>query len=247
MTPVPTLLLLSALVAGAEPLPAQAVSVTTGGDPCTLVEGLAGQTAPVRSARSVRGAFKALDRAGSSAAKLGKAHDQLATVLGAMLKASQTVFHPAGVPFRDWEAKHRKKARAFLERHVRGRGAVLRVGVGGFEPQPPVRAALQWAACRSARLDLAIAYGRRASADDESAARAFAALLLLVTDRRGEAAELAPRLKGEGFLVSWVLAELAAEPDERRRRHAEAGRRVITPAQHAAWQDQADRLGLGTP
>jgi hypothetical protein len=127
------------------------------------------------------------------------------------------------------------------------RTPVLRIGDVGFEPVPGLRAVLLYAACRGGDRESAIRWARRATADDEGAARAFGALLLLEAGRREEARELGPALTGDSFLVAFVQAELADDDDARRAAHAAARRRIGSASASEAIASQARRLGLGKP
>ena len=239
---VTVLLLALAAPASAAPAP----TALTGGDPCTLIEGLPSASAPIRKAKAVKGAFRALDKAVKKPARFGDAHAQLAKAVAKALAESEGVFHP-GVPFREWKKKHRDKAQKFMTKYVMGREPILRVGVVGFEPVPALRAAMMWAACRAGETEAAIRYGRRATAEDEGPARGFAALLLLATGRSEEAAELGPRVSGHGCLAAFVAAALTSDADERRRRLGDASRRVSTPAQQTAVETLRSAKGSEAP
>lgn len=234
------IVLLALSAAGASDAVAHA-SALTGGDPCALLEGLPDARDPLRTAGAVRRIFKSFERAGSDQRKLGKVHDALMSKLSGALDEATRVFHPKGVAPRKWGDKERARARAYLDKWAGGPRPILRVGDVGFEPVPGLRATLMYTACRSGRPDLAIAYGRRATNDDEGPARAFAALLQLESGNIEHARELLEGLAGDSFLVAWIQAEFAADAEAFRRTHATARRRTGTPAQAGAIDAQARR------
>lgn len=225
---------------------ARGQSPVIGGDPCELIEGLPGKDAPLRRVPALAGAFRHLARAGTDPKRNQRVHRDLAKALTRLLAQAARVFHPDDSP-RRWSDAKRKRAQRYLRKHVLGRVPVLRVGRVGFEPQPGLRAALMASACWAGNRGAALRYGRGATAPDEGAARAFAATLLLVDGRAAEAIELVDGLDGDGFLASWVTAELASDPTVRFAAHARAKRRISSPAQERAIRAQEERWSRQPP
>ncbi len=228
-------LLYGGLARGAEPAPRALAGVAA----CTLIEGSPDAIDPIRRARPFRAAFSALDRAGSAARANKAALGRFERALDRLMGQARRVFHPE-----DPAALDREAARAFLERYVFGRKAVLRIGEERFEPRPEIATAMALAACRAGEPGVAVRLARRLTGAQDAPLRSLAALLLLDMGRPAEAAELAGSLGEAGFLGPWVGAELTDDPAERRRLHALAARRVSTPDQRTAVAEQRRRHGL---
>ena len=209
-----------------------------GGDACQLIEGLPEPTDPVRKAKPFRKAFRVFEKAGLHRKKLRKAYAAFDKTLDKLLQKARAVFDPVGGPVA------RKPAARFLEQYVLTKRPALQIGPERFEPVAGVRAAFVFSACMSGNRDAAIAIARRARGKDEARMTAWAALLLLEADRRAEATELLQRFESRGFLAPWVRAELATDAEKRQLAHRAAAARAVTPAQQAAVQSQATRLGF---
>jgi hypothetical protein len=225
-------------VAGAETI--------TGGDPCDLVEALPGPKDPIRKRRELRQAFAALDRSGHNTARYKKAHTALLKPLLKALKEAADIFHAHQNPDakRKWKPKDQTRAQRFLKKYVQGGAPMLQIGMFGFEPQPSLRAALMWSACRAGDRKTAIALGRQATSKEEASARAYAALLLLTDGQSDQARELLGSMSGSSFLVAWLKAELKKKRGARQKAHSKAKRRGDNPVQKAALEAQSQRYGL---
>jgi len=212
----------------------------TGGDPCSLLEGLPPTGHPARQG-PYKAQFKALDKAGRNARKMLRVHKAFAKKVAKLLAAGAKVFHPG----KNKTVKS-KRAQRFLEKHVLGPRAALVIADDRFEPPMAVWAAMIWSACRGGRVDVALEQARRAGRTHPSLA-AFATLLLLDAGKTVQARHLLPEVAQaggdyHGFLATFVAAELAKTAPRRRRLHARASRRVSTPDQGEAVRRQAARL-----
>ncbi|MBD90861.1 MAG: hypothetical protein CL940_11015 [Deltaproteobacteria bacterium] len=210
------------------------------GDLCRLIEGLPGAKDPVRRAATFRRAIRGLqgdlrsttEGRELSAARASKHLKSLEAALAKTLAQARKAFRRG--EDEAWGRSHQSRAKKFLKGQVFNRSAVLRVGEFGFEPSPPVRASLMWAACWAGDATRLITYGRGATHADEGGARAMAALTLLQVGRTAEAKELLESLTGESFLAAYAQSKLAKSKERRRRQRALAKRRATTPWQRAS-------------
>ena len=210
------------------------------GDLCRLIEGVPDAKDPVRRAATFRRAIRGLqgdlrstmEGRDMSASRASKHLQNLEAALAKTLAQARKAFRRG--EDEAWGRSHQSRAKKFLKGQVFNRSAVLRVGEFGFEPSPPVRASLMWAACWAGDAARLIAYGRGATHADEGGARAMAALTLLQVGRTSEAKELLESLTGESFLAAYAQSKIAKSKERRRKQRALAKRRATTPWQRAS-------------
>ena len=229
------MLIVVMLMCGPEPA-AAASEPLAGSNACELIEGLPLAEDLLRRAKPFKAAFRALSRAGRDRHRLARVYRRFDRALGKLFKSAKRVFHPKG------RAVNRRKAAQFLQTHVYGKTASLKIGNEGFEPSDGLRAALAYSACMSGKRDAAIIVARGATGSDRGAMAAYAGLLLLESGRVAEAHELNSQLDDMGFLGPWMRAELASDDTVRRTSHALARRRAKGPVQNAAVAAQARRF-----